>query len=184
MAILNTPGPPQVNIGAISIDESSAKFIVPPTPSIWGEVIVRNHYEGDKHIYMAGITSPSGFQGSSAAFFQLTGPTMLWIADWTASMDGRQPQIPDPESVSSNWVLMDGHFQLNEMQVALDGETPHYRISGTYIYGNKTPSANMVGDAVFPLPPYLQDSFPFGRLMPTDRLQPGIIYNVQDRRRR
>src|ERR1700722_14672416 len=85
----------QVTIGTVTATDTLSKLVT-NTTVIWNDYMVKNRYEGDNHIYMMGITSPNGFQGASVAFAQLASPTLLWIAEWTASCFGQQPVVPNP----------------------------------------------------------------------------------------
>lgn len=150
-------------------DKSSSS---PDKNAIWADYIVVNRYERDLHRYMMGIASPEGFGGDSVAFVQLANPTLLWICDWSASKYGEQPRIPDPEPRNRNWILLDHHWELNSLDIPGDGQTPYYRISGTYVYGNKNPSDKLQKDAVFPNPPWLEDVFE--RTVPESAIIQGI----------
>lgn len=182
----DNPATQELIVPVVSIQEGPVlednivtnKIIESDSPSIFVDYEVRNHYERDGHIYMAGLTSPTPFQGNSVAFFQLAAPTLLWIADWTAARFFQQPPIPDPNSVGDNWILLDGHFTLADIKPGPDSETPFYRITGTYIYGCKNPSSEITRELEFGRPAYLNaDTFP--RTISLEALQPGIINNVQ-----
>ncbi len=139
------------------------------------DFVIKNHYEGDNHLYMMPIASPNGFgsQGDTVAFCQLASPTLLWISDWSACKFLVQPKVPDPYSVGSNWILLDVHLQPDNIQTALDMTTPAYRISGTYVFGCRRPSAKIFNDIRFGRPPWLQDTFT--RTMPLDRLEKSLL---------
>ncbi len=154
--------------------------------SIFTDYKIRCRYEKDGHIYMMGITSPNGFLSASAAFVQLAQPTLLWIADWTACKTNEQPEIPNtqlttvlttgqPGSIQGIWVLLDEQYETAEVVVGPDGISPLYRISGTYIYGCVNADPVTTNDIVFPLVPWLKDTFPNGRNMPVSKLTGNII---------
>ncbi len=124
---------------------------------IWVDYIVNNRFERDQHTYMAGVASPGGFQGASAAFFRMTAPTLLWICDWTASRFNSVPDIPNPDNSDPNWVLLYDVYEPTNVVPGQDSTTPLYRISGTYIYGHKNPSANVTDFIAFPRPPWMTD---------------------------
>jgi len=133
---------------------------------------VQNHYESDEHTYMAGLTSPGGFNGASVGFFRLASTTLLWIADWTASRWNEQPPVPDWNLNDANWVLLDKHITTTMVGLNADGTVPRYRISGTYFYGCKNPNAQIYKDVVYPLHAATQNVF--------DRSQPlnSLIQNI------
>lgn len=123
---------------------------------------VSNRYEYDKHIYMAGLTSPNpNSLFPTSTFFQMSAPTMLWIADWTAARRNDIPTIPEPDpDPASGWVLLDTHYETAEISTAGDGITPFYRITGTYVYGATRPNPTRPMTFVnFGRPPWLADVF-------------------------
>lgn len=130
---------------------------------------VTNHYFKDRHIYMGGVTSPSGFQGQSAAFVQLAAPTLVWVCEWTACRADGHPDIPDPDPVNTNWILLDEQFDPFMIGVLDDGDTPIQRISGRYVYGHVNPSASTSDDVDYPCPPWL-DPDQFDLDIPDDAL--------------
>lgn len=130
-----------------------------PSDAPYVEALVMNRYEGDEHAYMLGVAKADGFNGQSAAFVQLCAPTILWIADWTVARWGLRPNIPDPDQTLNNWVLLDKHYEPADLKVAANGQTPLYRISGTYVYGQKTPAANVIDNIAFGLSPEFEDVF-------------------------
>ena len=166
----------QVDVVPFGISETDdlARFSEPDVQgSVFTDYVVRNRFEKDMRRYMLGITSPNGFQGDSVAFVQLAAPTLLWIADWTACRWNSPPPIPDPESVIGDWVLLAVMPETGAVTVGPDGRTGLYRISGTYIYGNRRPNANVYRNVNFPRMPWLDDSL--DRSVPENSLQPNII---------
>lgn len=144
------------------------------TPTIWTDCYVANRYENDKHRYMMPITSPTPFQGKSVAFCQLAAPTMLWISDWTVQRTGTVPDIPDPELVPDDWVLMDVHYDPAPLKVSRDGRTPIYRVSGTYVYGSQNPPTQPHQAVLFARLPWIDPS-QYSRTIPDDVLTGSII---------
>lgn len=167
-----------VSVGPIPVTDNQSQFKhVGLFPSIFSDYEIRHKYESDKHIYMLPITSPDGFLNQSVAFARLASATLLWIVDWTVSKIREQPEIPDPYGVAaatgSNWILMDEHLEPVMLMLLPDGKTPIYRISGTYVYGNRNPNATLVNDIRFSRPPYFNDVFP--RTMPVTKLTGGLL---------
>lgn len=162
-----------VEIGEIDFDDNDAKFKPQESTSSFTNYIIHNRYEKDSHRYMAGVTSPGGFQGNSVAFFATENPTLLWISDWTACKWRNPPEIPAPVLADKDWVLLDEHYEPYRLGIARDGVTPLYRISGTYVYGKRNPQAVTVKDLIFPRPPWLQNEF--DQTMPENKLQAGLI---------
>lgn len=153
-----------VTVGVVPIDDTNSLYSVPSiaTPSeskeIFTDYEVVNRYENPQHRYMLGITSPSGFNGQSAAFVQLASPTLLWVSDWTALKWNGMPTIPDPTSQDDTWVLLAKYYQPAMLVInPADGQTPGYRISGTYVYGKKNPSTDVIDDISFARPPWIDN---------------------------
>ena len=147
-------------VAPIPPDDSNALYSVASDPlSIYTDYEIRNYYENDRITYMLGMSSPGGFNGQSVAAAQLASPTLLWLADWTAARTNSIPEVPDPFSVSSAWVLLDVQLELAKLTLMADGVTPLYRISGTYAFGCLNPDDNAFNNINFPRPPWLLDQF-------------------------
>jgi len=163
-------------VTSIPPDDQNAKFILPSKEGVYVDYKVRNHYDGDLHRYMMGITSPEGFQGKSVAFCQLTAPTLLWVSRWTACRFGYPPDIPDPESKDSNLILLDRNVETGTLTLTPDGITVPYRISGTYVYGCVNPNnTDPFKDITFGVPPFLDATVGVLRQMPDGSIRQGII---------
>src|SRR5690242_2432545 len=96
-----------ITVGPLSANQPGTAKYAGEKDTQNADYIINNRYESDKHIYMAGITSPGGFSGNSVSFFRLSSPTLLWICDWTAASWNKPPLSPDPNVNDPNWVLMD-----------------------------------------------------------------------------
>lgn len=155
--------PAKVIVQNIPFDDLGAQFIPSPN-SVWADYVINNRYEEDKHTYMMGVTSPTGFQQGSSnnttnatvSFVQLASPTLLWIADWTVARFNEKPKIPNYD-IGGGWVLLDKHIEPGMLTVSADGATVLYRISGTYFFGHKNPSSKIQNDINFSRPPWLDD---------------------------
>ncbi len=163
-----------ITSGNINFDDEEGQFTVPDNDlfGIFTDYLINNRFEKDLHRYMAGIASPSGFQGASVSFVQLVNPTLLWICDWTAKRLNSAPPIPDPTSRDSNWVLLDECYEPSMLGLSADGVTPEYRISGTYVYGHVNPDSTTLRNISFARPPWMKDSF--DRTMSTGKLMQGL----------
>lgn len=172
-AVQQNPYAAVVQVGSIDGDNSGL-FANPTNASqIFTDYRIRNTYIHNLHRYMAGVTSPGGFQGSTAAFFQLAAPTLLWIADWTACRFNSQPDIPTLTTADSDWVLLGDTYETHNPQVGPDNSSPLYRITGQYIYGHKKPNADAINNVVFGIAPYLIDGF--SRTMPASLRRRNLI---------
>lgn len=155
----------------IATDQDSAYVNTTDDQNIFADYEIRNRYEGDKHVYMMGITSPGGFQGKSVAFCQLAAPTTLWMVDWTACKWNTPPLVPDPnDPADPEWILMDVITEPAQIIIGRDGVTPIYRLSGTYVYGHTNPDQ---ANIYFPRPPFIADKFP--RIVPTSVFTPNLM---------
>lgn len=167
-----------VTIGVITPDgilgDSLGKYDSTGNPlAIWTDCTIRNRYEKDKHIYMMGVTSPGGFQGNSVAFAQMANPTLLRIVEWTVCRFNQLPDVPDPRSVGSNWILLDDNLETVAPEVAPDETSGLYRLSGYYVYGCINPAALTIQNATIPRKPYLDDAF--FRLVPLATLVKNLL---------
>jgi hypothetical protein len=139
-----------------------------------------NKYWKDGHRYMMGLATPNTFEGDSVGFVQLASPTLIWVCDWTVSKAQSKPEIPAPEPAdNSDWVLLDDHYEPAQVVLAPDGQTPIWRISGTYIYGHKRPDTTTINDATFPRAPWLK-SGAFTRDVPVEKLTTGLATEEDD----
>lgn len=166
------PPPAVVTVGEVQFDPLPTNLIASDA-GIFSDCQVINHFEKDRHLYMMGLTSPGGFNGASVGFAQLASPTLLWIADWTVERQGSQPTFPDPTPYDSTWVLLYDLYEPGQVNVAADGVTPIYRISGTYIYGKTNPSTVTINDINYGRPPWLLDVY--DRNVTTTSLQQSLI---------
>ena len=162
-----------VRWGYVNLEDQSGRFEENKNDdSIWEDYVAVNHYEWDYHRYMLGITSPKGFQKSRAAFVQLAAPTLLWIVDWSAARWNKQPTIPAPVLSDEDWVLLDEHYEPSMLVVGADGVTPFYRISGTYVYGQKNPDPDSFEQMNYTRTPWLQDKY--DRSIPANEVEETI----------
>ena len=69
------------------------------------------------------------------------------------------PDIPDDVPGDDEWELLDQQFSLPNIVTGPDGALPLYRINGTYIYGNASPSLDVLDDVEWGRPPWLMDVF-------------------------
>lgn len=158
--------------GTVPADYVATGYKEQPDFSHDVDTMANSHYGFDPHVYMMPVTSPSGFQGQSAAFVQLAAATMTWRYEWTFMREGSRPAVPDPAPLDPNWVLLYESPVLMQENLAIDGLTPIYRLSGTYVYGRKTTPASPYEVACYPRPPWMADEFPRG--VPTSLLEKGL----------
>ncbi len=164
---------PIVTVSSVTYDGTQAKYQLTDTDGIITDYIVRNKYHKNLGIYMNGVTSPTPFNGASVAFIQLSNPTLLWIAHWTACKAGAQPECPSKFPLDTQWILLYEYLESVKIETLADGQSPLYRLSGLYIYGHQSPDESTVKNISFPLPPYLQPVFDRG--MPENKMVVGIL---------
>lgn len=162
-----------VTVGDIQFDDNNAKY-QDTKDAPFTDYQVKNRYYKSRHTHLLPISSPTAFQGASAAFVQLAAPTLLWVCRWTAAKWASAPNIPNPLTRIKSWVLLSEHYEPTMIVVSPDGVTPLYRISGTYTYGDSDPSPKTVSDIEFPLAPWLESSS-FKREMNTGNLDTSIM---------
>ena len=159
--------------GQVTPNESPGNFNT-DVNTFWEDYMIVNRYERDNHIYMGGMTSPTAFQGSSVAFYQLSAPTLLWMADWTASQWLSSPVIPDTLTGDSNWVLLDiTNIEAAMLGISPDGQSNLYRLSATYVYGHRNPNPTVWYNLSYPRPPWLKDVY--DRTIPVANLTQSLI---------
>lgn len=169
--------PATIVVGPVEPNDMGGKFINTEN-GIWDDYMIVSRYEQDQHLYMMGVTSPSGFQSSTGsakvALAQLAYPTLLWIVDWTAQRRDEKPTIPPPFIVGEpNWVLMDEFIEPGMIVVPADGSTPIFRISGTQVFCNTKPDPILIRNARFTKPPWL-DTSTFDRSVPEALWENGL----------
>jgi len=135
---------------------------------------VRSRFERDFRRYQLGITSPTGFLGRTAAFVQLAAPTLLWVVDWTGCSFLDKPSVPDPYTVGLGWVLLDACLEPAAVTVAVDGSTPLYRLTGTYVFGHELPGPLVYSNVRFPVAPWIDGTNLIVTIAATD-LDPAIL---------
>lgn len=103
---------------------------------------------------------------------KLSTSTEVLVCTWTGCQWNDVPNAPDPESLSSNWVLLDDWWEAVTIITASDGTTPLYRLSGVFIYGCLDPNILTWQDVEFPLAPWLDPSkFPVRFVSQADLLK-------------
>lgn len=185
MPVLSTDVVVQIDVGRVQPDGQDAKFTTGNAgAAIWSDYQIQCRLEKDFHRHMLGVTSPNGVlgnnTGATVAFVQLTAPTVVWVADWTAARSVEKPRVPSPEQIAGSkgqWILLDERIEPGMIGGGSNGKAPMYRISGTYVYGALKPNLYLNRDAVFPLPPWL-DKSAFDREVSDDMFEQGLINTI------
>lgn len=148
---------------------------------------VRVLYVGNPHIYMMANTHPGSAEESivlpyTVSFVQLAAQTLLWRVDWTVGQWKTKPKIPNPnQDTDSNWVLMKKNYEPGMVTHNPDGETLFYRISGTYWYGHRNPTGDIIGYANFAAAPWLDNELPYVQDRTIDEtMYTDNIINIKD----
>lgn len=161
-----------IQISPLEETDSDGKFIEPEDGRItWGPYKLVNRYFKDLHKYALAIATEQGIPESqnTVAIVTLSRSTLIWVCTWTAEKTFVKPEVPNPISTNPLWELLDEYYNLDEVVVAADGDTPVYRIGGTYIYACLRPSAVTINDLQFPRPPWFEDVF--SRTVDPDQLR-------------
>jgi hypothetical protein len=163
---------PLIRVSVIAPDDQGALYQA--QPGVWTEYYITNSYFSDNHIYQAGIASPGGFLGASVAFFQTTAPTLLWQCDFTAERRIASPILPSPTTLlDPNWVLLDQRLEPEMIELAPNGASYIYKISGTYWFGHLNPA---VARVTFPIAPWFIDTATYVvRILTSSNFQGGLI---------
>ena len=170
-------------------EDGAALFAVNPNFGIYEDYVVENHYYKEGSTYALGCASPAGFRGVSTSFVQLSSPLLIWVAEWTAARTGYPPEIPSPLLLRARvvrlvarfssredpvWVLLDEKITARNIFYVADGNTPYYRISGTYVYGCLNPSTVLTRDVKIPKPAWALEPLQ-GRTIPDGLLVQRVI---------
>lgn len=176
-----------IRVGPVLPVDTAGRYRPSANHGVWVDYLIMSRFESDNHIYMMSVTSPDGFTNTDAngnpttdtvSYSQLGAKTLLWICDWTAMKTHEKPNIPDPTSLDPNWILLDDWYEPAQEVVGSDGQSPAWRISGTYIYGHRRPNATTILNVSFPKPPWMADAV--DRSMTTAVLTPGLSEVVKD----
>lgn len=152
--------------------DTLGQWVAPPV-GLWSDYYIHNSYFTDGQKYMMPISSPGGFYSASVAFVQLASETLLWTCQWTATMQGAQPTVPDPDALSDpDWVFLDQLIEPAMVELLPDGQTYIYTINGVYWFGHQNPDQAQVA---YPKAPWLLDSNPTARLLTDLSFIPGLI---------
>lgn len=173
--LLRTPGAFSFISYDILATDSLGKYVEPEDGrAIYTLYTITNRYVKDLHKYYLSIASESGIpEGqNTAAIVQLSKPTLVWICSWVAEKYFVKPEIPNPTSSDVFWELLDEFYTLDEITVGSDGDTPLYRIGGTYVYGNLRPSPSTINNTQFPRIPWLDDVY--SRVVDPSQLRDGL----------
>lgn len=166
--------PATITVTPIQLDPENNSYRIDNDAGIFTDYIVRNKYLKPQNVWMSSITSTTGFNGNSVAFFQLGAPTLLWIADWSALKVGIQPQAPSRVPLSRGWQLLYEYIEPVMIITGGDGIVPLFRLNGIYVFGQIAPSTETLNNVYYPLPPYL-DPNKFSRTQPVNRMLRNII---------
>ncbi len=155
-----------VTFGQVTAGNDQAGRVKARPGGVFTNYGIKNSYEKDTHTYMAGVSSPNGFNGQKAAFFQLYTDTLVLVCRWTAVRWGKQPIIPSEKPSNQNLQYLYGHVETMNVTTGPNWNTALYSINGTYVYGFKTFDPALLNNVSFALDPRFQDTFTNGRNMP------------------
>lgn len=161
-----------ISVGEVNFTDTDARVVEEAQAnSIIDDYTVFSHYEKDRRTYQIPLSSPGDIDGDTVAFVALSRTTLLWVVDWTVQSSRAKPKAP-AKSSNNRFIWLDEWLEPAQIGLGPDGETPVYRLSGTYFYGCRNPSAELREDISFPLPPWIQDVF--SRTMNQGDFIPGV----------
>lgn len=178
--LLQTPDFPSFISYDILPTDSEGKYVQPEDGrALYTAYTITNRYVKDRHKYYLPIASETKIPvgQNTTAVVTLARPTLLWICTWMAEKYFDRPEIPDPESSDPLWELLDEFFTLDEITVGSDGDTPLYRIGGTFVYGNLQPTTKTTDNLQFPRIPWLEDVY--SRIVNPNLLRGGLSEILQ-----
>lgn len=112
----------------------------------------------------------------TSVIVQLYKPITRVTIQFICERYGCVPELPDPSPTLAGYALLKKNVSPVGMEVAADGTTPIYRISGCYMYAKTFPT-NDYDTLPFAIPPYIQATpNPLLQVMQADYLD-GIINN-------
>jgi hypothetical protein len=119
-------------------------------------------------------SSQSGIQTSS--FINIHQSITTRFVEWTAERVGQTPQIPEYNSSDDNQVLLRWNISPVSVEVAYDGATPIYRVSGWYSFGLKV-DMSQIQQIAFSVPQWVDYNYGDASLNLADggNTTPGLI---------
>ncbi len=114
----------------------------------YSEFQMRTRYEPDTQT----VVLATAKSGAPAAAVQLGEQTMTAIVEWSAERYASVPQIPPTDTGDPNAIFLRSEFNPEEVELAADGTTPIYKLSGRYYYSYLDQSKAQLN---FPTPSYM-----------------------------
>lgn len=131
--------------------EAATSAYVDATDGVYDGYKVVCHYHHDEGVTVC----RSMRKGTPGQKIRLSAEGMRLVVEWTARRTGGLPVIPDPQITDGNAVYISGTISPESMELAGDGTSAVYTISGIYNYEFLDPcSANIVS----PVPPFMARS--------------------------
>ena len=98
------------------------------------------------------VALPSTRPGEPKAVVRLHNPSMDLVVEFSAARVGGPPAVPDPTEAGPDVVYRRGSVSAGHIELAADGVTPVYTVSGLYEFEVLDPCAVSI---TAPVPPYL-----------------------------
>lgn len=140
--VRQAPSLPPETLGGVYSD--------PATDSVYDLYRAVCHYTHDEGVDVAASMKA----GTAGKKFRLSGESMCLEVEYSARRAGRPPIVPDAKSPSKdpNWIYLSGTVSADNVDVAGDGVTLIYSVSGVLRFKALDPCKVNV---VSPVPPYL-----------------------------
>jgi hypothetical protein len=112
---------------------------------------ISEHYELQTAYTTDYHTIPLPTVGSPfCSFAVLAPPTMTKAVSFSATRWDQPPTAPNPQTIDPNNVLLHTVYNPEAAQLGPDGQTPIYRLTGTYIYGIQDPTQVVLSAGALP----------------------------------
>jgi hypothetical protein len=139
-----------LSVGSVLPSSSTSAISDPVGYEHYRVVSEYSHDSGMRQIPGTGV----GSDGKKSSFVSVHGGMMKLFVAWTASRTGTPPVLPSKDSGDSNIVYLDSVIMPTEVQIAADGYSPVYEVTGCYTYGIKDPDKVSI---TAPVPPFMSN---------------------------
>jgi hypothetical protein len=155
---------PDANVDSTNFDQSQTIN--------WHNYFIRYRYTRDRNVLQLPTASPAGSGVGICSIVQYADPYRTVEVEWTAKSSIGVPPIPNPHHLDNNLVLVKETVNPRAWELAADGTTPVWLISGMYRYAVIDPSKTIFQTGFFP---FISSQEQGNALLPASVFQHGII---------
>ena len=112
------------------LETPSALYADDPMSGVWEHFTCTNHYTHREGVAVLESTK----EGEDPKAVRLHNPSLSLTVEFSGKRTGGPPIIPDPKASPKHWVYTGGTISPQALDVAADGVTPVYAISGVLNY--------------------------------------------------